>query len=209
MHQMTTQISDINNIPLEFQKKMEWLKNYVSTGSHPFIQHCEVHFVVSVSNSEVEICGPCGAWPNHRQIDAVISKLKEIQSLSPETIEQYNLIRETQAYESMIDDMMGETPKRNRRRKKDPVPGFIYLIADGHGNTKIGRTRNWKTRVCQFPPSCKPVLIFGTEDYIKEEKDLHTRYSNKCVQGEWFQLVQSDIQEIRSAHSNHIVMEDE
>jgi len=164
---------------------------------------------VCSANNLAHIVGPCGCWPTHEEIDTIISALQKIQNIPTETIELYNWVRETQAYEGMIDNMMKHQKRTpNRKKHRSPIPGFIYLIDDGHGNIKIGRSKDWKSRIRQFGPACKTLMVFAVEDDIATEKELHTQYTDKQVKDGWFQLTESDIQQIRQMYTNQIVWEE-
>ena len=80
--------------------------------------------------------------------------------------------------------------------KKKTTPGYVYLIKSGE-HYKIGRTKNLKTRVKSFetslPLGATVVHSFETDDTTEAEIELHARFSDKRINGEWFNLVQDDV----------------
>lgn len=78
-------------------------------------------------------------------------------------------------------------------------PGFVYLMTNGK-RYKIGRTRNVESRRRQIwmqagieieVMACKQV-----DDHRSFEIALHRRFAHKRVTGEWFNLSDTDVQEV-------------
>lgn len=86
------------------------------------------------------------------------------------------------------------------------VPGFVYLIDDGHQNIKIGMTCNWQQRfsASEFGPETKIILIIQCKNPATLEANLHTRFSSKQVKKEWFRLEESDIESVRQEFQDHL-----
>ncbi len=80
------------------------------------------------------------------------------------------------------------------------VPGYVYLIKSEYGY-KIGKTVNIKVRTRLFEvklPFPIEVLHYAWfENYSKVECDLHARFATKRLEGEWFELDDTDIRYIR------------
>ena len=76
---------------------------------------------------------------------------------------------------------------------------WIYLLSDGVQYHKIGRTSNIKERISHWlrNPSFSLVGYYPVENSKKVEKELHSRYSQYKVQGEWFDLPTECIEEIK------------
>lgn len=87
---------------------------------------------------------------------------------------------------------------------QNPKPGIVYLLQDAEVTyyCKIGRTTNPKERITQFdiklPFRVKVLHTIVCRDCVSAEKELHARYAEKRVRGEWFNLTDGDIQTIRS-----------
>lgn len=100
------------------------------------------------------------------------------------------------------------TPKQTGRTSmrispdRPTMPGFVYLIQSPTTAYKIGRTKNPRNRMktfgIQLPFEVEYVCLIETNDMIGLEKELHERYANKRVNGEWFELSPHDVAEIKS-----------
>lgn len=70
-----------------------------------------------------------------------------------------------------------------------------YLMKDGHGNTKIGRSYNPKRRERTLQSELPTITLLAIcENNIEEE--LHERFSNLRIRGEWFNLSDKQIGDI-------------
>ncbi len=84
------------------------------------------------------------------------------------------------------------------------APGYIYLIqADLPDNPcKIGKSKNVPNRMKLFgvklPFDFQLLHIIPCLNHSKVEKDLHERFGGKRINGEWFNLDQQDILDIKS-----------
>lgn len=77
---------------------------------------------------------------------------------------------------------------------KQGVHGFIYVV-ESDGKYKIGLTRDVRRRVKQLG---NPVVVasYESSDVYKDEADLHKKFSEKRIVGEWFDLSPSDLEAI-------------
>lgn len=78
--------------------------------------------------------------------------------------------------------------------------GYLYVV-EVAGNYKIGITKKPKQRLGEYTKYAKEpkqIIIEQCYNYKKIEEQLHTKYSDKCIRGEWFTLDQKDIEEIRT-----------
>lgn len=98
-----------------------------------------------------------------------------------------------------------ESARREIYRKpehKTTQPGFVYLIKSEHGQCKIGMTKNLDQRMTLFgiklPFKFDLVHSIKSDDIVGLEKSLHTKYADKRLNGEWFDLTDQDVSEIRS-----------
>ena len=93
------------------------------------------------------------------------------------------------------------SPGVHRRLPSNAVPGYVFLIRSLHG-FKIGKTANIQNRVrlfgvkCPFPISLEHYAWF--DDCGGAERALHYRFHAKRLEGEWFDLAESDIAYIKS-----------
>jgi hypothetical protein len=200
----------VESIPPLFRTKMEVLRNYESQLSSGPPPEGERRFIFCVDRRTEQVIDDeryLDYLPSHRSLDSLIEFLQELRQLPEETIDLFNLATETRAYEGMIDDMMGLGPRREKKSRL-PKPGYVYLISDGQGHTKIGRAKDWKKRTAdltQFGPFLQVILAFSTEDAVQTERDLHIRYALKHLSGEWFELDEKDIQDIDDTYVSTIV----
>ena len=89
--------------------------------------------------------------------------------------------------------------QKERSRKRT---GFIYLIRSNTGHYKIGRTTNLDLRIKsysrEYPIKTKVIHSFKCDDYVNIDSYLLRKFQNKQLQGEWFDLSDSDIEWIKN-----------
>lgn len=90
-----------------------------------------------------------------------------------------------------------QTPKKRESEK-----GYIYLIRASTGHYKIGRTKDITARfsffVVKLPFEIELIHHFETPDMRTAEAALHEQYKAKRVNGEWFNLTDEDVAQIRA-----------
>lgn len=95
-----------------------------------------------------------------------------------------------------------EQKARKAARKAAKRDGFVYLIRANTGHFKIGRTRKPDDRIATFgvklPFEVEYLAVIQTPDMYQLEADLHNQYSDKRVNGEWFNLLPDDVAYIQS-----------
>lgn len=76
--------------------------------------------------------------------------------------------------------------------------GFIYLARNERNQLiKIGFSKNPKTRESTLQSEEPEVRIIRTRSgTLKEEREIHFRFSTQRVRGEWFRLSEDDIDSI-------------
>ena len=87
---------------------------------------------------------------------------------------------------------------------------YIYLIKDRRtGLTKIGRSNEPQTRLktlirqdTLLPEPNDFYFVFCWGDYAYKEKILHRQFEKQRIRGEWFDLSDEDIEEIRDLHND-------
>lgn len=90
-------------------------------------------------------------------------------------------------------------------KKEDKHP-CVYFI--GHENRpdlpiKIGKANSVTSRRADLQTAhyTQLVILFTLPGYSKLEKELHGRFTNKHVRGEWFSLTQDDLELIKKEFS--------
>ncbi|MCR6096897.1 GIY-YIG nuclease family protein [Salipaludibacillus agaradhaerens] len=83
------------------------------------------------------------------------------------------------------------------------MEGYVYLIKEFHSNTyKIGKAVNVENRLKIFnvklPFKWELIHTIKCKDYHRAETKAHNIFSTKRVNGEWFDLSDGDVEEIKS-----------
>ena len=91
---------------------------------------------------------------------------------------------------------------------KNPIPGYVYLINEINGpHYKIGRSVNPEDRTKTFgiklPYKIEYEALIPTTDMHNLEAELHARFADKRVDGEWFALEPADVDYIKSLAVEH------
>lgn len=91
--------------------------------------------------------------------------------------------------------------KEKRAKQLEPKPGYVYLIQSPTGNYKIGRTTDPANRLKTFevklPFEVEFVCVIQCENMFTVERELHQRFADKRVNGEWFSLLPDDVEYIK------------
>ena len=73
----------------------------------------------------------------------------------------------------------------NFQDKENKSAGYVYCLADGYENYKIGKTRDLELRLKQYRTSmpCEPIIIkiLKCTDMNKKEKELHFKFNSKII----------------------------
>ena len=94
-----------------------------------------------------------------------------------------------------------QTADRASRPSSSATGGYVYVIRSKLG-FKIGKTVNLRSRTrlfavrLPFPTSVEHYAWF--EDYTHAERSFHLTYHAKRLEGEWFDLNESDLEAIKS-----------
>lgn len=79
--------------------------------------------------------------------------------------------------------------------------GYVYVLQSAYGH-KVGRTRNMPSRMRAFgvklPIMYTIPLCAWFDDHIEAEASYHRMFSEKRVNGEWFNLEEQDVALIRA-----------
>ena len=89
--------------------------------------------------------------------------------------------------------------QRKEKELRRPRPTYIYLVLDEEtGYIKIGRAKEPSARERTLQ-SQKPMvtMLFSFPADARKEKELHHKYAEFRVRGEWFKLSMMQVEEIR------------
>jgi len=83
-----------------------------------------------------------------------------------------------------------------------PRGGYVYVLKSAYG-FKVGRTKNIPSRMRAFgvklPFMYTIPFCVWFDDHIEAESSYHRRFSEKRINGEWFDLEDNDISLIRNS----------
>ena len=86
--------------------------------------------------------------------------------------------------------------------KRKPQKGYVYLAAADNGTYKIGLSKEPLRRIeklgVTLPYALEVAHLFPTDDMYTSENILHERFSDKRLDGEWFELDADDVELIKS-----------
>jgi len=137
-----------------------------------------------------------------------VKLLKELNKFyskqSKESIEKINLRIEAERREITKIEQDKVRMEMNAPNFKDskPIKGYIYFLKAYDNIIKIGRAVNLKDRFDtispQLPFETEVLFTIKVKDYIKAESLFHSYFNNKWVRGEWFNLTDEDIKNIKN-----------
>lgn len=111
----------------------------------------------------------------------------------------------------IVDELLliaDEERRKNGKNKaptiRNPIPGHIYVLKSwATGLYKVGCTRDLKRRLAEFetgsPEKLTLEISFHVSDMYAAEKNLHEMYSKWRSKGEWFELDNQVIAELRAS----------
>lgn len=97
----------------------------------------------------------------------------------------------------------------------DPLSclGFVYILKADNGIYKIGRTKNLNNRISSIngilPYDTELIHAIETEDYKEAERYFHRKFAHRCIRGEWFQLTEKDVEQLKQISEYPIRKEEE
>lgn len=81
---------------------------------------------------------------------------------------------------------------------------YVYFLTADNGLTKIGKTTRLDERIHHFttklPYELTETLVLETNNCTVLETELHNKFVNKRIRGEWFNLTREDISWIRDKY---------
>lgn len=104
--------------------------------------------------------------------------------------------------DSYIESIFKEVERRKQKAAKEQAkarsyPGYVYLLQSPTKAYKIGRTSNPKSRAktfgVQLPFEVEFICLIQADDMRQLETELHQRFSDKRINGEWFALSPDDV----------------
>lgn len=147
---------------------------------------------------------PVDCWGrilSRAQFNEVLSKVDDFYDYGPtaERIAESN--RQTMLLEAMAASQLAEPSETSR-------PGYVYLARGDHGYHKIGKAGDVDARIQALstasPFAIHLVLKFSTPDPDRLERALHDLFVAKRLRGEWFELDEADLKDIRTLHGMHV-----
>ena len=128
-----------------------------------------------------------------------------------ELYEDYLMIKNAKSTELLGLDMdaiktrMIYRPETRARQpeesKRKLTPGYVYILKSEAGRRKIGRTTNPAQRLKNFgvllPMIVEYELLLKSSEHQLLEKQLHKRFDDFRIEGEWFGLTDEMVSSLR------------
>ena len=121
----------------------------------------------------------------------------------------YDWMRTDEAYRSMSlqgsfnamssRDQIQKTIKNRTAFNRKKVNGYVYVIhCEGTTFYKIGISKkNYNDRLYNLQIGCpfelEMIYVSHSDDHRRLEKELHKKFKDKCVRGEWFDLDEASL----------------
>lgn len=121
----------------------------------------------------------------------------------------YDWMRTDEAYRSMSlqgsfnamssRDQIQKTIKNRNAFKRKKINGYVYVIhCEGTTFYKIGISKkNYNDRLYNLQSGCpfelEMIYVSHSDDHRRLEKELHNKFKDKCVRGEWFDLDEASL----------------
>lgn len=133
------------------------------------------------------------------------SQTKPFFAFAPDVVQRYALddmfAEHFPEFENMEFGKAPPTVNEFTTQQHYATPGYIYVIRSKFG-FKIGKTVNLKQRTRLFevklPFSNSLEHYAWFEDYTRAERELHLQFHAKRLEGEWFDLDEKDLSEIKA-----------
>lgn len=128
-------------------------------------------------------------------------------NFTDEEIKKINKETEHHIYEQYA----GQVSSNRKKQKNIKDSGYVYFLKADNGLIKIGRSKNLDKRLDHFttklPYKLKLVHQIKTNDTNKLEKHFHELYSNRRIRGEWFDLSNDTMQEIKDIYPKEYIFQ--
>lgn len=143
-----------------------------------------------------EICGACYDYTDNGIFIPYHVLVHLMSIIRPDLVLEAHLLCMSDDYISKIsfnqENNSFERCFKNFEPSKDNDNIYTYIMTDNTGLYKIGRSSNIETRLKQLSIG-NPSLILLLYIEGNYEKDLHDKFANKHVKGEWYRLSKSDL----------------
>ena len=126
--------------------------------------------------------------------------LREPETYAKLVLALNNKIVSKELKDTVMAEVHKPEPPFSPKKKQSPKPTKIYLMLDERtGYHKIGRSVNPTNREKTLQSDNPKIrLLECWETTSDNEKTLHVQFQNKRVRGEWFDLTDLDIEQIRN-----------
>lgn len=171
-------------VDFDYNCYLSWKNDFDFTRKNFFTKYANGDGYINLFFGFFDYCCDCGEKINKKEIKARINKKLSayVKTLSRERIEKEV---EEQKYPC------------NYKEDKS-IDGYVYLVKlDKH--YKIGIAQCPEQRLREFtllPYKLEDIKIAKVKDNQQVEKDLHEKYKDKRVRGEWFKLNDIEVKEI-------------
>ncbi|PED73034.1 hypothetical protein COL30_11835 [Bacillus pseudomycoides] len=116
------------------------------------------------------------------------------ENISDIEIEQFN-----DESRQMNNEQQVNSSKLTKKQRK--IKGYIYFLKADNGLIKIGKTKDLKQRLDHFtaklPYKLELLHSIESDDYSSLEEYFHEMFANKRKRGEWFELTEEDMKEVK------------
>jgi len=114
---------------------------------------------------------------------------------------RYNLLGILREQEAKREKEELKKNKKNKKSRKTPKAGYVYLLQSPSEYYKIGFSATPEDRVKTFknklPFEVEYICLIPTDNMKKLEGELHDRFEDRRVDGEWFALTENDVAYIK------------
>lgn len=108
----------------------------------------------------------------------------------------------TDLIQGYIADFHKIAPPKPPRR----INGYVYILRSDSGYWKIGRAKKpgdrLKTFHVKLPMVVSYEMVIPSTDYVALEQELHARFDYCRANGEWFELTDGDIADLKREFEN-------
>lgn len=141
----------------------------------------------------------------HEVRDEYVSGVHPMCEVGHKVDFQHITILENQDYFSIPQDVAEFIADLKVARDKKP-DGYVYILRSDSGYWKIGRSVNpadrLKTFSVKLPFVVSYEIVIPSPDYKALESELHNRFAYCWVDGEWFELTDGDIADLKREFEN-------
>lgn len=108
------------------------------------------------------------------------------------------IVGEWYGFKKAMDRYLAVTGAGNGEKQPGRDSGYVYVIRIGE-RYKIGKAEDWRKRLsnAMFPEPPEVVIVIEAEDRHALEQELHRKYADVRLHGEWFGLQPEHLEELR------------